>query len=469
LSDSVDSTKPFVEPRPEDLPPSERRSGIAFGALVLLFAFAVLSAWHFYHGARADTWLRPPLPHGDGPDYESIAYSLSVGDGFQFAWRSEAWQKPYREDPAADGYSQLHRLDWPGPTASRPPLYPAWIALIYSFVPRGPIGFATVRGSSIVCTALAGALAVWGTLDVTRRITDSRWVPFLAAGATLSLAMLDRTIRTYSVDFLTEPLAMLLCTCVGLCGVCWKRDNRMRRWLWLLSLAVAALILTRSMMIFWLPGLAILVAVSSDRGGLRWTLLFVIVVVACLAPWWIRNCIVLERWMPLGGQGAASLCGGYSDEAFADRGNWDGRVEEQLQRELDAIPGSQGWSQAQREVALADRALAKTRTWITTHPTQVPALMAMRVASHWGPFTGTSLLWRVAIVTGWIGLALLRRPERVWILGLPAISTVTIALLYETGGRFLVPLYALLYLTAGIGVGFVLELARQRWFALRRN
>ncbi len=52
---------------------------------------------------------------------------------------------------------------------------------------------------------------------------------------------------------------------------------------------------------------------------------------------------------------------------------------------------------------------------------------------------------------------------------LPAISTATVALLYETGGRFLVPLYALLYLTAGVGVGFVLELVRKRWIALRRN
>ncbi|MFO0013057.1 MAG: hypothetical protein ACK553_09955, partial [Planctomycetota bacterium] len=91
-----------------------------------------------------------------------------------------------------------------------------------------------------------------------------------------------------------------------------------------------------------------------------------------------------------------------------------------------------------------------------------------RVESHWSPFTGTSLLWRIAILMGWLGLALSRRRELIALLGLPVISTCTVAILYETGGRFLVPLYALLYLTAGIGVALAIEGIARRMFALRR-
>jgi hypothetical protein len=432
-------------------------------------ALAILSAWHIYHGARGTHWSRPPLPHGDGPDYESLAYSLSRGEGFQFAWRTEAWQKPYREDRDAQSYAQLSRIDWPGPTASRPPLYPMAIAGIYSVVPRGPRAFAAVRVFSILCTAMAGALAVWIAFDLTSDLRVSRWVPILAAVATLGLALLDRTIRTYSVDFLTEPMAMLLSMSIALSLMRWQQGHQASRfWFTLLVLATSALILTRSITIFWLPGLAILVAASTRFNRLRWTCWFIVLVVLMLAPWWTRNCVVLQRIMPLGGQGAASLRGGYCDESLADRGNWHGEAEERLQRQLDGEPGCEGWTQAQREVALAHRASRETWDWIAANRMQLPSLMAMRVESHWSPFTGTSLLWRIAILMGWLGLALSRRRELIALLGLPVISTCTVAILYETGGRFLVPLYALLYLTAGIGVALAIEGIARRMFALRR-
>lgn len=212
------------------------------------------------------------------------------------------------------------------------------------------------------------------------------------------------------------------------------------------------------MMFFWLPGMAIIIGLTAERYPVRWGLLLLVCVSVCLSPWWIRNCIVMKRIMPLGGQGAASLSGGYCDESLADRGNWHGRVENELQREIDTIPESQGWTQAQREVVLADMAMERTKSWITDHKHEIPKLMAMRVATHWGPFTGTSLLWKLGIVAGWFALVLLRRREWIWISGLPWISTLAVAVLYETGGRFLVPLYAILYMTAGLGFAFAISL-----------
>ncbi len=444
---------------------------VRFGAgrmVVFCFVCAVLLGWQFYHAVRGEHWSRPPLPHGDGPDYESIATSLSEGSGYQFAWQSQEWRKPYRDDPDWDSYSQLYRRDWPGPTAARPPLYPSVIAVIYSYIPRGPVAFSVVRAFSVFCTALAGALAVSMAFEIATEIGLSRLAAMVASISTLALALLDRTIRTYSVDFLTEPFAMLLCMVIAWGLMKWQKGNGTWVWFLTLILGTSALIALRSIAIFWLPGLALLIAATTRVNRARWACVYVVAVVLIMTPWWIRNCVVLQRFMPLGGQGAASLCGGYCDEAFSDWGNWHGDVEERLQRELDRVPGSEGWTQAEREVALASRASSETWTWISAHPQKLLALMAMRVVSHWSPFTGASLLWRLAIAAGWIGLAWMRRREWVWMIGLPLISTATVSILYETGGRFLVPLYGLLYLTAGLGVAIVAARWTNAWFALRR-
>ncbi len=469
MSDSVQQTHDGIEPTTDSSLRLENgnRAGIEIFGFFLVFL--TLAGWHFYHGATGPNWYRPPLSHGDGPDYESIAYSLSQGDGFQFAWQSELWQKPYREDSEAATYSQLERVDWPGPTASRPPLYPALIAIVYQLVPRGPFGFAAVRSVSILCTALAGTLAVVLAFDVARVICTSRWLATVAALSTLTLALLDRTIRSYSVDFLTEPLAMLLCIVLLWSGLKWQAGFRRKHWFFCIVLSLAALILTRSMMVFWLPWVALIVSLTADRFRIRWGVFLFICVAVCLLPWWVRNCVVMERIMPLGGQGAASLSGGYCDESLADRGNWHGRVENELQREIDTIPASQVWTQAQREVVLAELAMERTKVWITDHKFEIPKLIAMRVATHWGPFSGTSLLWRLGIATGWLALLLMRRRELIWIFGLPLVSTATVVVLYETGGRFLVPLYAILYMTAGLGTACVVKLFFYKRFALYRK
>jgi 4-amino-4-deoxy-L-arabinose transferase-like glycosyltransferase len=432
--------------------------------------FLILAGWHFYHGINEPSWYRPPLSHGDGPDYESIAYSIAQGDGFQFAWQSESWQKPYREDSEFASYSQIGRVDWPGPTTSRPPLYPALIAMVYQVIPRGPVSFAAVRSISILCTALSGSLAVILAFDIARVVLVARWLSIVAALSTMVLALLDRTIRSYSVDFLTEPLAMLWCTVLLWSGLRWQSGYRQNFWFLCIVISLTTLILTRSMMVFWLPGMALIVGVTADRSRVRWGVFLLLCVVVCLFPWWVRNCIVTQRLMPLGGQGAASLSGGYCDESLADRGNWHSSVEDELQRQIDTIPDSQGWTQAQREVALADLAMERTKGWILDHQYDIPKLMTLRVATHWGPFHGTSLLWRLGIVAGWLALILLRSREVIWILGLPIISTATVAILYETGGRFLVPLYGILYMTAGLGVAFVVRLVFSNLFlSCRKN
>ena len=55
------------------------------------------------------------------------------------------------------------------------------------------------------------------------------------------------------------------------------------------------------------------------------------------------------------------------------------------------------------------------------------------------------------MVFGVVALISFRRREAYWLLGLPIMSSLVVMGLYETGGRFLVPLYGLLYALAGMG------------------
>lgn len=423
-------------------------------------AIAVLVPWHVGWIATNPHFARPPLPHGDGPDYETLAYSLHRGEGFQFAWQDPQWQEPYLRDPDATQYTQLARSDWPGPTASRPPLYPALISLIYCLIPRGPAAFATIRLLSAMFTALAGAVSVGIAVSITARITPKKSVSNIAAVLTIVLALMDRTIRTYSIDFLTEPIALCLTTLVVATGIALiDTDSQTRLWrlILLLSLLTALLVLTRSLVAFWVPGLFAMVWFSARPRHWQRSLFFLLGFLVLVAPWWVRNIAVLDRWMPLGGQGAASLRGGYSDEALADHGNWHSDAEDRIQKALSEDPNSKEWSTAQREVALADRASLETRDWIQNHLAEMPRLLAMRIATHWGPYFGPSLFWRIGILAGFITLLMHRRRESTWLIGLPIINTLTILCLYETGGRFLVPLYGVLYAVAAIGVCGILR------------
>ncbi len=77
-------------------------------------------------------------PIGDGPDYENIAWNLSVGRGFSFDWTDPRWKSPYQEDGADRYAAQLSRTSSHTPTTGRPPLLPWMIAAIYQIFPRGP-------------------------------------------------------------------------------------------------------------------------------------------------------------------------------------------------------------------------------------------------------------------------------------------------------------------------------------------
>lgn len=414
-----------------------------------------------------------PKPTSDGPVYENMAYHLSVGRGFWVDWHAPKWREPYEQSMERDDFQvYLNAPSQAMPMTGRPPLFPAVVAVVYSLIERGPVAFAIVRLISAMCLALACAVAVANAATVLAKLELSNrklsnWSMSCGCASAVLLAASNRTLLSYASDFLTEPLALLLTQLfvAGLLAMTPSRASTSQPLAWWFVLAMggllAGMVLVRSLFVLWLPGLWLLILVIRNNSRLRDATLVIMVAAVCLSPWWIRNCMVLDRFMPLGTQGPITLLGGYCDEALAGGGDWHHAPEQRLRESLrndtafNALPDD-----VARELRVADEAKVLVRAWVADHVQELPRLFVARVVTHWNPYTGKSLVWRLLILAGAIYLVANRRPEAWVLVGLPLMNTVLVAALYTTGGRFLVPLYGILFTLSAIGVAVLMELGR---------
>ncbi len=445
------------------------RAWFAF-ALLILGPVCICSVW------RASTFTQLPKASSDGPIYENIAFHLATGSGFKFDLSDPNWMEPYTHsvDPAAyNAYLQAAPLSMP--STGRPPLLSAIIAAVYQVIGRGAMGFATVRVINALCLALAGALAVANVITVlSNRGTRTIFVQLGCLGA-IVLAASNRTLLSYANDFLTEPLALLLTQILVTCllhrlqhpadqGAAHNRLGRSSTLLSIfIAITLACMLLVRSLFILWIPGIWWLL-VLSNRGTWRERLVgssaIIILTLLLMSPWWIRNCIVLQRFMPLGTQGPITLLGGYSDQALANGGDWQLEPELQLRTSLRTNPAYAALpSDTAREVMVADESRRLVRLWISNHIADLPTLFVQRIITHWNPYFGRSLLWKLLIGIGAVRLIFLLRPQATILVGLPLMNTLLVALLYTAGGRFLVPLYGVLFTLSAIGIASVLEIS----------
>ncbi len=442
-----------------------------------ILAAAVLGAVCIASVVLDPRFMLLPKPTSDGPVYENIAYHLSEGHGFWLDLQDSRWREPY-EQSSERGDFQVY-LDAPPqsmPMTGRPPLFPAIIAILYKVIGRGSTAFATVRVLSALCLAVGCALAVANAATVMakfavggRKFSSSSMG--VGCATAILLAASNRTLLSYASDFLTEPLALLLTQLLvaSLLALSHSQTSESPRPLaWWLVLAmgatIAGMILVRSLFVLWLPGLWLLLGVIRKSHRLRDATLIIVIALVCLSPWWIRNCLVLDRFMPLGTQGPITLLGGYCDEALAGGGDWQHAPEQRLRqamRENEAFNSLP--SDVARELMIADESKRLVRTWIAEHRTELPLLFVSRVIIHWNPYAGKSLVWRMLILAGAICLIIKRRPEAWVLVGLPVMNTILVASLYTTGGRFLVPLYGILFTLSAIGVASLVEFARSRY------
>lgn len=438
-------------------------------------ALAVLAPVFCVATYRSEWIGSPPKPIGDGPDYENLAFHLSQGDGFVLNYTDPEWQRPYR---AAPHDYRMHLASSQHVVATgRPPLLPLLIGGIYSTIGRHQVGFAAVRLMLAMSMAIAAAISVYLTAKLLAPLR-SNWEVLIGCTTTLAFAVTHRTLREYATDFLTEPIALLMMQLFVLSvwrviEVSRERSDCSRQTylpVIVAGMLMGGLILTRSVFVVWLPGVWVLMF-GSYWGNVRerwWNAcLFVGMACAVCSVWWIRNMVVLESVMPLGTQGPITLLGGYSDDSLLSNGDWQAEPALRLQAQLAETEAYQALeNDTQREVMLATEAGRQVRQWIRLHATEIPRLMMKRVYVHWNPYTGRSAVWKLAFLVGIVACIVQRHPLAWWLVGLLVISTGVTAALYSTGGRFLVPLYGVLYTLAGLGV---VSVTRATMIYLRRN
>lgn len=441
--------------------------------------------------------LRPPKVTGDGPDYEAIGYQLSIGNGWSTHYSDPGWRSVYEQsatqrplstgkdsgdaealqpadatsrtnDPAAK--SGINAFGPLAPDTNRPPLFPLAIGFIYQLIPRGPVAFAAVRICNALFLAAACAFTVaWGLKLLQRSKLQA--VPngsLIFACSIIGIVYSERNLRNYLTDFLTEPMAA--CFAMVFIAAAWHAVVSHRQvWIVVSALLFALMYFARSSFFLWLPGISVWLLICCYATGaavedssfkervepLRMIAIFLIVFGLTASPWWIRNCSVLHEFSPLGTKGYTSFLGGFCDEAYAASGEWQFAPERALRLEKTA---DENWGSvsAERvievEKEIASESKRRILQWCWENPGRLSQLTFLRVVTEWNPYTGKALILKLLALVGIVWLARNQREILLWVAGPLVVSTVTVALTYSVGGRFLVPTYGCIYILAAFGI-----------------
>lgn len=382
---------------------STPRTARVLAVLVLIGTLAFLVAYMQVKGGLNV----PPATGGDAVDYAQIATQLAVDQGF-----------------TRDGVT---------PVVDRPPLYPWLMSITF----RSGVRFDWIRlGQAVVLALVAGAIA-W---RVCRRVgvVPVLYIPLLLIA--------DPRVRTMGAEILTEALACGLVTWLWLALAEWEEHPRYRYAI-IAAVALALATLCRTMIVVWIPILAISVWMKRETSAavkVRHLLIFCGLPLLCYLPWCYRNVTVLGEFYPLGTQGAEQAAAGMSDEAFTRRGMWYNLDETGFFENVSKDPS--------RPLAIrrAELSQAAAKAWVKQHPLKAILLPPLRVFQEYRPH-GPGDLFVLAFAA--LGLVLVwRTPEGRAACSILLAQTLTIAMTWSVAGRFLYPLLGILHYLAIIGL-----------------
>jgi hypothetical protein len=167
------------------------------------------------------------------------------------------------------------------------------------------------------------------------------------------------------------------------------------------------------------------------------------VAIAVISPWWIRNMVVLDAFMPLGTQGGINLPMGFGPRALRSQGIW-------------ASNPADGWPEiaalnldvVTSEVMLAKHRQELTIKWMLDNPGQVLNLMRLHVIQELKP--GRDFYSRWLLPAAAVSAVVLWKFPGAWVLvTIVGANILSIAMTYSAGGRFMVPVQPLLAALVG--------------------
>lgn len=354
-------------------PTRTRRAG-ADRTWVAMFAVAlglrVVYAW-LATGPHA-------LPYGDSVDYDTLAWRLATGHGYALG-------------PDAAPY----------PTAFRPPALPWLTSLVYAL-----LGHRFFAGVLLQC--VIGALVPLLLVELGRHLF-SRGVGVIAGW----LAAIHPLLVFFSGYLLTETTFVVAVLVAMLATVSWIKTPRPLRavgagLLWgAAALARPTALLLPALVALWAWAPLGLIVTPRDR--LRQVAFLLAGLAIAIAPWTLRNAVVMHAFVPVTTGGGKALLDSNNDIVWNDpllRGGALSVVtREPYASRLRGLP----------EPA-ADRACGRmAREFLAAHAPDWPAMAAAKLARFWrlDAETATSGSWRRA---GGVLDALVRwaDPLRVW-------------------------------------------------------
>lgn len=346
---------------------------VIIGIAVLLRVTVVL-----WSPPTADAVL---TPLNDSTDYDHLARSLLAGDGFV--------------GPGGE------------PTAFRPPLYPLWLALVYTL-----FGVQNLLAVALLQCVMAGAACA-----IVHVLATCAGLPRTAGLMAAAAYALYPAFILQAGQILTEELGRLLL----LAAVwCFLRGWASSEGLWLgaaAGLLFGVAVLNKSVMAAALPfvGLLPLLRGSESWGQrLRRAAAFGLPVAFVIGGWTLRNARVSDgEFIPVSTNFPITFSQGVTQWSFYTA-HWYGDELELLEAPADFLQLTQlrSYGGIKEELAVGRKWSAAAREWIGQHPLLYAKLTTRKFLHYWGPSVRNSPPVRLAalasmgpvLLLGWLGI-----------------------------------------------------------------
>jgi 4-amino-4-deoxy-L-arabinose transferase-like glycosyltransferase len=413
------------------------------------FGFAVflclISLYIIPRHISGDLYL-PPGIEGDEHDYDTIAFSLTEGFGFSRATHLTKFLEPYirnrpnnLDDWIKGSITEVHL------TTYRPPGLPVVMAATQLLFGRETW---PIRVINAVALALAISICC-GWIAKISGIASGLVAAFIFAT--------NPTLYYTSVQVMTEPITCLLVVLLAF-TLFHRSSPKPLASSVKVGVILGLLILMRTICIAWLPFVLIAHAVIVFKGveknylqAVKYSLIVALGCLVLITPWAVRNCIVLNAFMPFGAQGMIELPKGFSDEAWAAKGVWFPSSPIEF---TSPDPTRTYGPDFEREAAKQGQAFILK--WIKNNPEKAVVLGVTKI---WKTIAPVRFYDSFILIFGWIGLLILiRRPIGWSITAIMIANFAAIAATWTVGYRFLVPVLPLLGTLAAFGFVSVLKI-----------
>ena len=357
-----------------------------------------------------------PTPETDAADYRRLAVELAEGRG-------------YVNEAGA-------------PTAWRPPLYPAAMAVLFRAVgdrPGAVRAAQAVAGTAVVALVYAAASPALGTGGA---LVAAALSAVDLAGVFASSRLLSEVLFTFLLVLSSLLAARAAAATSPRAGWGWGGTT---------GVVVALGALTRG--VFVLYPLALVPAWLWGRGSRRALVAALVGFVLALTPWTVRNVRMMGSAIPVATQGGITLYSGYAPV--------DGWI-------FGLLPDDEETRAAARlpEAEASRYMVGATLRRVTAEPGDLPRLTLLKAAFFWVPLDWEILPWygafnpTYAFILLWAAAGAFwalrdagRRGLRLsWPLWLPVAYMFAMALVFYGSPRFRMPVEPLLAVGAAAGL-----------------